>query len=68
MIKFLLRTVSITIFIFSMGDTIAQPGGGDPNGGNPPGAVPIGGLELLLIAGGALGAGSLIKSNRKKDY
>ena len=37
---------------------LAQPG--DP-GGDPDNPVPIGGLEILLIGGAALGAKRLIK-------
>ena len=42
----------------------AQPD--DPGGGGTPGAVPIGGLEILLVAGGALGVGKLIQRKSKK--
>ncbi|MGD1957794.1 MAG: hypothetical protein ACFB2Y_03015 [Fulvivirga sp.] len=42
--------------------SIAQPG--DP-GGDPDNPVPIGGLELLLIGGAALGAKKIISSRKK---
>ncbi|MEM9859233.1 MAG: hypothetical protein AAF149_00595 [Bacteroidota bacterium] len=59
-------------FLFVMTITprvsLGQPGGGDPNDGNKPGEgdpVPIGGLELLLIGGAALGAKKIISSRKK---
>ena len=60
MVKFFLSIV----FCLMANLLIAQPGGGDPNGGGKP--VPIGGLEILLIAGGALGVGKLISNKSKK--
>lgn len=44
---------------------IAQPGGGDPGGGGNPGAVPIGGIEILLLAGGALGIRKLVSGKKR---
>ena len=44
--------------------SIAQPGG-DPNGGNKPG-IPIGGIEILLVAGGAFGISRLVSRRSKK--
>lgn len=48
--------------LFSTTFLPAQPG--DPGGGGKP--VPIGGIEFLLLAGGALGMRKLI-SRRKTD-
>ncbi|UII24855.1 hypothetical protein LVD15_16265 [Fulvivirga maritima] len=42
----------------------AQGGGVPPP--NPPAPVPIGGIELLLMAGGALGLKKIISSRKKK--
>ncbi len=52
----------ILILFFAIKGTAlqAQPGGGGPGGGGDP-DVPIGGIELLLLAGGALGVKRLIK-------
>ena len=41
----------------------AQPG--DPNGGGKP--VPLGGVEILLLAGGALGVRKIVSMNNKKE-
>ena len=47
--------------------TLAQPGdpggpGGDPGGGSP---VPLGGIEILLAAGGALGAKKIMELRKR---
>uniref|UniRef100_UPI00404B74C3 hypothetical protein n=1 Tax=Fulvivirga sp. TaxID=1931237 RepID=UPI00404B74C3 len=54
-------TLSIAYILFFALSLNAQPGGGDPNGGGKPGDVPIGGIELLLLAGGAFGARRLMR-------
>ncbi|GAA0193223.1 hypothetical protein GCM10009122_56220 [Fulvivirga kasyanovii] len=41
-----------------------QPTGGGPGGGGDP-DVPISGIEILLLSGGALGAGRLLSLSRK---
>jgi hypothetical protein len=56
--KFLVGTIIIILFSFKL---YAQPGGGGPGGGGDPDAVPIGGLEILLLAGGALGVRNMLK-------
>ena len=51
--------------MLSVDMTYAQPGGGGPGGGAPP--VPLGGLEFLLLAGGALGIKKIISKRNKKE-
>lgn len=53
----------LLVIVVSSKLTYGQPGNPDPPNDNP---VPIGGLELLLIGGAALGAKKII-SSRKKD-
>jgi hypothetical protein len=51
------------ILVGSFVIAIAQPGGGgDPGGGQP---VPLGGIELLLAAGAALGVKRIVSRNKK---
>ncbi len=73
--KFLFTALFATVLCFGSSAIYAQPGGQPPGpGGNapcdsppcgppgnpdPPGRVPIGGIELLLAAGAALGAGRI---------
>ncbi|MCA6073404.1 hypothetical protein [Fulvivirga sedimenti] len=73
--KFLIRTFLVFLAFTGSVAVYAQPGGPGPGpGGNapcaappcgppgdpgPPGRVPIGGIELLIAAGAALGAGRL---------
>lgn len=62
MSKTISATIVLTLFFF-FGVSFAQPGGGGPGGGGPP--VPIGGIELLLLAGAALGIKKLVGNNKK---
>lgn len=57
-LKSLLLGICLSITINA---SMAQPG--DP-GGDPDNPVPIGGLEILLIAGGALGINRLVKKKQ----
>jgi hypothetical protein len=46
------------------------PGGGPPGGGGNPGGgppVPITGIEILLVAGGALGLKRFMASKKSKN-
>ena len=65
--KYIIRfTLIVALFFLAGGDVFAQPGAGDPNGGEKPGAVPIGGVEILLLAGGALGIRKMVASKKSK--
>ncbi|ELR70621.1 hypothetical protein C900_03602 [Fulvivirga imtechensis AK7] len=57
--KSIFVSILVLFFTFSLR---AQPG--DPGGGGKP--VPIGGVELLLLAGGALGIRKIVKQHRKR--
>jgi len=50
------------IFFLQASFLFAQPG--DPTNGNP---TPISGIEILLIAGAALGVKRLYSKNRKQE-
>lgn len=67
MTKFIRFTLINALFFLAVQDLSAQPGAGDPNGGEKPGAVPIGGVEILLLAGGALGARKIILGKKRND-
>ncbi len=58
--RFLVGVFILFGFIFRVS---AQPTGGGPGGGGDP-DVPIGGIELLLIAGGALGVRRFLKKDK----
>lgn len=60
--KIFLSILYISFFVIL--DTYAQPGGGGPGGGGDPG-IPIGGIELLLLAGAALGVKKIAGNNKK---
>jgi len=49
--------------VFNASFLLAQPG--DPGGGNP--TVPITGVEILLVAGAALGIKHLYSKNKKQN-
>lgn len=51
------------VFLISVSEVLSQPG--DPGGGGNPGDVPIGGIEILLLIGGALGINRFLKSSKK---
>ena len=53
------------IFLLTISNILAQPGGGGPGGVGDP-DVPLGGLELLLLAGAALGVRSITNNKRNK--
>lgn len=54
------------ILFLSVDISYAQPPtGGGPGGGSEP--VPLGGLEFLLLAGGALGIKKIIDRNKNKE-
>ncbi|MEO1052809.1 MAG: hypothetical protein AAFX87_19395 [Bacteroidota bacterium] len=62
-----IKSVIFTIFLFLTVNVNAQPGGGGPDGGgDPDNNVPITGIEVLLIAGGALGISRFVKSKLKR--
>lgn len=54
--------IMLSLVIMTCSVALAQP----ENPGGDPDEVPIGGIEILLLAGGALGAKKLIQ-RRKKD-
>lgn len=56
---FILANMAFCISVLSQPDPPGDPG-------VPGGAVPIGGIEILFIVGGALGAGFILKNNVKK--
>ncbi|MBL3655370.1 hypothetical protein JL102_04460 [Fulvivirga sp. 2943] len=60
--------MSILFFLIAICpyEIFAQGGGGGVPPPNPPAPVPIGGIELLLIAGGALGLKKIISSQKNK--
>ncbi len=60
---------TIVILLLGFSAVFAQPepdtnAPGDPN--EDPDAVPLGGVEILLVAGGALGIRKLIQGKDKK--
>lgn len=71
----LIRTIFLGLvltfcFYCSLAQPGVGPGGGPPGGGGNPGGgtpVPITGIEILLIAGGALGFKRFIASKKSKN-
>ena len=63
------HTFSIILLVaglfFTSFNAFSQPGGGGPGGGGDP-DVPIGGIEILLLGGLALGIKKLSKKNDNK--
>jgi len=56
-----MKKIILVIFFASIAMLgVAQPG--DPGGGGKP--VPIGGIEILIAAGAALGVRSLVRSKK----
>ena len=63
--KHTISTILLLVVLFFTGtNAFTQPGGGGPGGGGDP-DVPIGGIELLLLGGLALGG--IKKLIDKKD-
>ena len=59
------KLLMLSLLALQASHAFAQPGGGgDPGHGSP---VPVGGVELLLIAGGILGLRSFWKATNKVD-
>jgi len=52
------------LVFFQVSPLFAQPGVGDPTNGNP---TPISGIEILLLAGAALGVRRLYTKNKKQN-
>lgn len=57
------KIVGLAIVLIFLGFNAVNAQPGDP--GEDPDAVPLGGVEILLVAGGALGIRKLIKSKDK---
>jgi len=55
---------TFTLILITNCCLLAQPG--DP-GGDPDNPVPIGGLEILLAAGTALGIRSIVSKSKKEE-
>lgn len=61
-----MRSKSFVILFFLLIPIIATSQPGDP-GADPDNPVPIGGVEVLLLAGGALGARKIILGRKRND-
>lgn len=66
MIRHILKILFMFILMLCIHTSSAQPGGGGSGDGGDPDAVPIGGLEILLIAGAALGVRKFMSNNKKE--
>jgi hypothetical protein len=60
----IVRLITISLLLLSI-IAIGQPG--DPGGGGTPGAVPIGGIEILIALGAALGIKNIFLKRRKES-
>lgn len=58
-----MRTLLVVVFVLVSLTLLAQPGPPPPDPGDP---VPITGIEVLLVAGGALGLRKYYRRAHKK--